>query len=303
MLGFVFRIFIFLSLLTVTFAGTRGIVRALPGNPIETLMAETGTTLPRELLNRELGLDQPFWPSVGRDLGRSLRGDFGISILSKKPIAPLLWLRFQKTFELTMLTTFLGLIISLWIGLIAAAHPNAFMDRFCTFTGALTAALPTTWLGPMILFTFAVWLPIFPVGGHPLLPAITLAFGFSGLWSRMIRKRARETILHGAVVGARARGISEPIVLIKYALAPASGALLAYLGTQVGALMTGAYIVEIIFDWRGLGHLLVDSVLKRDYPVVEAATFVTAALSLLGTFLGDWAQRSLDPRIQEADHL
>ena len=128
----------------------------------------------------------------------------------------------------------------------------------------------------------------------------TLALVFSGLWCRLIRSRVRETLQFGAAQGARARGIPEWKVTLKYGLAPASGALLAFLGTQAGGLLAGAFVVETIFDWPGMGSLLIESVLRRDYPVVEGAVFLAAFASLAGSALGDWLQASLDPRSRDS---
>ena len=110
----------------------------------------------------------------------------------------------------------------------------------------------------------------------------------------------RETLTLGAATGARARGLAEPRVLLKYGLAPASGALLAYLGTQFGSLLAGAFVTEVLFNWRGLGSMLIEAVLKRDYPIVEAGTFVAASASFAGTLLGDWAQQVVDPRLSKS---
>jgi ABC-type dipeptide/oligopeptide/nickel transport system permease component len=167
-------------------------------------------------------------------------------------------------------------------------------DRFCDFHGAVAAAIPTAWSGPALMVVFCVWIPLFPIGHHWALPAITLALSFTGFWSQLLRARIRETLAEGFADPARARGVPEWKVILKYGLAPAAGALAAYLGTQIGALLGGAFITEYIFDWRGMGTLLIDSVLKRDYPIVEAAVFFTAFFSLLGTALGDWAQSVLE---------
>jgi peptide/nickel transport system permease protein len=287
------------AMLLLIFAGTRALVRALPGDPVETLASESGTTLSVESLREEMGLDQPYFPSLARDLGRFAHGDWGYSLFSRKPVAPLVRERFARTLELAALALALGLGVSLALGLMAAARPGGWTDRFCDAFGALTAALPTPWIGPMLLALFAVKLPIVPAGNHPALPAITLALSFAGLWSRMIRERVNETLTFGAAPGARARGLSEQRVILKYGLAPAAGALLAYLGTQAGGLLAGAFVTEVLFDWRGMGSLLVEAVLKRDYPVIEAAVFVAAAASFAGTLAGDGLQRISDPRTRE----
>lgn len=285
-----------LTMLLLIFAGTRALVRALPGDPAETLLAESGTMLPLQNLRAELGLDRPFLPALGSDLRHFAAGDWGSSLFSRKPVAPMIRERFARTLGLTALALLFALVASLAFGLGAAARPGGRMDHFCDLFGALTAALPTPWIGPLLLVVFAVEIPLFPAGGHVFLPAVTLALGFAGLWSRLIRERVAETLSSGAAPGARARGLPEWRVVLKYGLAPASGALLAYLGTQAGSLLAGAFVTEVLFDWRGMGALLIDAVLKRDYPVIEAAVFVAAAASFAGTALGDWLQHAVDPR-------
>jgi ABC-type dipeptide/oligopeptide/nickel transport system permease component len=284
-------------ILLVIFTASRALVRALPGDPLETLMAESGTTVPVEAVRAEMGLDRPFFPALVSDLTRLARhGDLGTSLISRQPVAPLLAERFARTAELAALAFFIALLVAFPLALAAAAQPSGFWSRLCDLYGGLTAALPTPWIGPMLLVLFAVKIPLFPVGGHIALPALTLAIGFSGLWARLIRERVADQLQYGSATGARARGLSETSVLLKHGFAPVAGAIAAYLFTQLGALLAGAFVTETLFDWRGMGSLLIDAVLKRDYPVVEAGAFVAAAASLGGTLLGDWAQKRLDPR-------
>ncbi|MCM2276601.1 MAG: ABC transporter permease [Oligoflexia bacterium] len=290
-----------LLLLGLIFIGSRAMVRALPGDPLETLIAESGTSIPAAELRRELKLDRPFLPALAADLRDFTRGDLGVSLFSKKPVAPLLATRFLKTLALTMLAFALAALLSLPLGLSSAMRPGSKIDRFCSAFGGISAALPMPWLGPLLLLAFSVWLPLFPAGGHVALPALALAIAVSGLWARLIRERVRETLLRGAAPGARARGVPEWKVALKYGLAPASGSLAAYLGTQVGGMLAGAFVVEAIFDWKGLGSLLVEAVLRRDYPVIEGGIFVAASCSLVGTLLGDWLQGAIDPKTREAN--
>jgi len=278
------------------FAATRATIRALPGDPLETLVAESGTTIPRDILREELNLDRAFIPALWDDLSNALQGDLGRSLLTRQAIAPLLKERFKNTVILTATTILLGLSFSIFLGVLAAARPWSRWDKSCTLLGGITAALPTPWIGPIFLVTFGVWLPLFPIGGAVFLPALTLAISFVGLWSRLIRERVRESLLRGAAPGARARGVAEWKVLLKYGLAPVSGALLGYLGTHIGILLTGTFITEVVFDWRGLGSLIVDAVLRRDYTVVEASAFVTASTCLLGTYFGDKMQKVMSPQ-------
>jgi peptide/nickel transport system permease protein len=290
-----------LALVLAIFTATRGMIRALPGNPLDTLIAESGTPLSTEILREEFHLDEPFWRALGSDIKRATKGDLGISITTRQPIAPLLFHRMLKTFELTGLSVVFMILLSVSLGLAAADRTTwigRITDPICTFYGAIVSAMPAPWIGPLLMVVFCVWIPIFPVGDHILLPALTLSLSFTGLWSRLIRQRVRETLETGAAPGARARGIPEWKVLLKYGLAPCSGALLAYLGTQIGGLMAGAFVTETIFDWPGMGDLLITSVLRRDYPVVESAAFIAAVAALLGNALGNWAQNFVDPRIR-----
>ena len=280
-------------------------IRALPGDPIETLFAETGTSVPKDVLKAELGLDEPFLTSTWHQAEAAMHGDFGTSILSRKKIGPLLLERLGKTTALTFIALLISLVVSVslaYFSVLDFQSPGGrllgkFANGICTIYGTLASAMPTPWTGPIFALLFSVTFHLFPLGNNVALPALTLAFSFSGLWARLIRQRMRETLFSGAAPGARARGIPEWKILLKYSLAPASGALLAYLGTQIGALLSGAFVTEVIFDWPGIGMLLIDGVLKRDYPIVEAAVFVTASFSLLGTWCGDWLQASVDPRL------
>jgi peptide/nickel transport system permease protein len=299
----IFRLLSFAATLVIVFAATRALVHALPGDPLETLLAESGTPVPAEVVRKELGLDRPFLASVSDDLWRALRGDWGISLLSRQPIAPILLERFLRTLELALTASLMAIVAALILGVSAAGSPGGFADRFCTIYGGLMASLPMPWKAPLLILTFSVWIPLFPVDRHLALPSIALAMGYAGYWARLIRARVREILRDGAAPGARARGVPEWKVLLKYGFAPGAGALIAYLGTSFGGLLGGAFVVETIFTRPGLGSLLVEGVLRRDYPIVEAATFLAAAACLAGTWVGDIAQLYLDPRISNSRTL
>jgi len=295
-----YKISAFFCTLLLIFCFSRALIFFLPGNPIETLIAETGTKIPAEQLKKELKMDRPFLQGTIEDLYLMTHGNWGKSIINKRPIAPLLKQRIFKTSQLALFTLMLGIVFSLIIGLLAAGNKTFLLsklaDTFCTYFGALSAALPTPWIGPILLYCLGVAFPIFPLENNIFLPAITLSIGFIGLWSRLIRSRVKETIRFGSAVGARARGISEPKIFFNHGFMPASGALLAYLGTQIGGLLTGSFVVEIIFNWQGLGMLFIDSVFARDYPIIQACVFTSALFSLLGNYLGDFLKFAVDPR-------
>ncbi|MEK6579143.1 MAG: ABC transporter permease, partial [Bdellovibrionota bacterium] len=283
------RLIALLGGVILIFSFSRALIRALPGDPLETLIAESGTTLSIETLRADLGLDRPYFPALVQDLSLAFHGNLGRSLYNRQPIGPLLVTRLGRTAALVLTSLFLGIAISLVLGVFSAGLPGSWVDRFCSIYGSVTIAMPTPWLGPLLMLALSVWIPLFPIGGHLALPTLTLALVFSGFWARLIRERVRETLQTGSADAARARGVSEYKVLFKYGLGPAAGALLAYFGTQLGSLMAGAFVTETLFDWPGMGALLVDAVLRRDYPVVEAATFAAATLSLIFNQLGDLA--------------
>ena len=277
-----------LVILFLIFVGTRSLVRFLPGDPVQTLLADSGTALNEVAIREDLGLDKSFFPALIHDLKQAAHGDLGISLTTREPIAPLLGFRFLHTLELTIASLMLSLLICIPLGVAAAGRPGGKADRFCDGFGALSSSLPIPWIGPALIIVFSIWIHLFPIEKNIALPAVTLAITYSGIWARLIRLRVRETLEVGAAVGARARGISEWKIGLKYGLAPSSSALVAYFGTQVGVLLGGSFVTEVIFNWPGLGSLLVDAVLKRDYPIVEYGSFIAAVTCYLGTSSGDY---------------
>ena len=299
---FVRRIFSLLILLFLTFLMSRALIRSLPGDPVDTILAETGTSATAETLRSDLKLDQPFISATLEQLELALQGDLGRSILTGQKISIVLKERLLNTTLLVSCSLIIALAIALTLSLGAnteftSGRLRSFFRSLASFHSALTSAMPTAWIGPIFAYVFAVSLRLFPLGNHILLPSMTLGFAFSGFWTRLLQVRIQETLALGPAQAARARGLSEFKIALKYGLAPCSAGLVAYLGTQIGILLSGAFVTEFIFDWPGMGLLLIEGVLRRDYPVVEVAIFFSAAFSLTGSFLGDWVMQKVDPRL------
>ncbi len=271
-----------LLLILLVFVSSRMLLRSLPGDPLETLIAETGTSLPREVLRHELGLDLPFWPSLAHDLKNGL----GKSITTGDPVLPTLLSRLINTILLSSSAMLAALAVALPVALLGAGQRAA----------RIAVILPTTWTGPLLLYLFGVLIPWVEVQGSSVLACLTLAIPLTGGWVRLIGMRVREETREPHFRTALGKGLSRPRALLKHALAPAAGALLAVLGTQWGALLGGTFIVETIFDLEGLGTTWIRAVLQRDYPMVEGATFIGASTCLLGVAMGDWLQSWWDPR-------
>ncbi len=180
MLGrFATRLVAYIVIVIGVFVVSRAIIRALPGDPLETVLAESGTSLPVAEIRAELGLDAPFGWALVRDASRAFHGDLGVSFITRRSIAPMLGQALKRTLMLSLLSVAFAFIFSVSLGLAAAGLPNerlrSFADRICLGYGACVAALPTPWMGPMLMLIFCVWTPILPTGGNILLPSITLA--------------------------------------------------------------------------------------------------------------------------------
>jgi ABC-type dipeptide/oligopeptide/nickel transport system permease component len=299
---FVSVFFRYTVLLFLIYLSSRWAIRLLPGNPIETLIAETGTSISAEEIAKEFHLNEPFWRSTFKEIGALVHLDFGKSLLSRQPVSHLLWNQIPNSISLALWAVLVGFSVSLILGCLAAepiTRPRIWADRICSFVGALAAALPTPWFGPILIYLFSILLPFFSPTHSLVLPVATLSFGMIGFWSRLIRNRVRETLKSNFVLAARARGLNEWKINFKYGFLPASGSLLGYLGTILGQLFAGAFITESIFNRPGLGTLMVESVLSRDYPVVQGCIFASATFCLLGNFLGEFMQYHADPRLSQ----
>jgi peptide/nickel transport system permease protein len=260
------------------------------------MIAESGTSISTIELRQELGLDQPFFESLKADISKVIQGDLGRSLISRNPILPILMDHWAQSLKLGFISLAVGVLLSLVIGLSAAAHPLGKMDWFCTFYGGLAAAIPTVWVGITSILVFSVWIPLFKSGEGFALPVLSLSFHFAGFWSRLVREKVKGMLYLGPAVAARARGVQELKVILKYGLMPVSGSLIAFLSTQIGFFLGGSYIVEVLFNRHGLGSLLVESVLKRDYPFVEWITFLSAVTILIFNSFGDWFQNRIEAK-------
>ncbi len=287
------RFLVLIFTLLLIFIATRGMIRLLPGDPIDVLVAETGTKIPHAQLRADLHLDLP-WPSaLVHDLREMLRGNFGISLISRRPVLSILRENLLPSILLSLTSLSIGLIMSLTLAILAIRF--TVFHWICSTWGITTAALPSIIIGPLILALTYHFDSILPA-------AMAIAIPFTGTWSRLIRSRIRDTLQLSFVQAARSRGLSESKIIFKYALFPALGALAAQFGTHAGLVFAGwAMVTEFVFNRAGMGTLMVDSVLKRDYPLIESAVLVSAVFCLLGTTLGDWAQSWIDPRLKNPE--
>jgi ABC-type dipeptide/oligopeptide/nickel transport system permease component len=281
-------------------------IRALPGDPASALMEHMDSSLSIEAIRSEFKLDLPWTTALSEDLKNLLfKGDLGRSLHSRRPVTEELLPRTLKTLELTGFALLMGLSGGIALGLGAARKIPGFPTASALYT-AIATALPAPWIGPMLAWAIGVQLEWTEPSGGLLLPSVMLAIGIAAFWARLIESRVREAFSSGSaghpVRTARARGVPEWKVVLKYAFAPATPAFVAILGTQIGNMLAGSFVAEVLFDWPGLGSAFVDAVLRRDYPMVEACVCFSGAAAILGTRLGDFLQAILDPRVRSSGH-
>lgn len=295
------RLAAILFLLLLIFGVTKGVLRLLPGDPVDVILAETGANIDPEILRRSLGLDQPFLSATLRQLGDLFfHFDWGTSISLKTPIGPLLMERLRSSAILALCSLGTTLTFSFLFAFFAhlPSPLQPALRQSVKLFSATSVALPTAWIGPLLGLLFAVKLQLFTLTGGIALPVVTLTLALSGFWVRAIYETLDRELRTDVTRTARAKGQNEWLVVWKHAFLPASGPLLAYLGSQAGALFAGAVITETLFDRPGLGALFVESIFKRDYPLIEAVLIVTSASILIGNLAGDFLQEAVQPRLR-----
>lgn len=279
------------------------LLHLVPGDPVEVMLGESAGAADREALREALGLNQPLWLQWLGYLKDLVQFDLGISLHSRRPIVDMLAERIPVTVVLALASLVLAMFLAVPLGVLAAIYHNQVMDRGAMLFALAGVAIPNFWLGPLLILVFSYWLGWFPVSGMQgpasvLLPALTLGTALAALQSRMIRTTLLEELGRDYIRAARARGFSRMRVVLRHALRNALLPVTTVLGLQLGALLTGAVVTEQIFNWPGVGQLLIDSIQKRDYPVVQACILFISLTYVSVNLLTDLAYSVLDPRIR-----
>lgn len=279
-----------------------------PGDPAEIMLTECGHIPTPELLAQtraELGLDKPFVEQYGSWCYSVLQGDMGKSYSLKILVTEKIRQAFLPTLNLSLLALFFMLIISLPLGMLAAIKKDKWQDyivRMFTFIGI---SIPSFWLGLIFLSIFGVMLKWVSVSGGKtdfksmILPALTIALAMSSKYTRQVRHIFLEELEKSYVVGARIRGIKETVILWRHVLPNAMLPLITLLGLSLGSLLGGTAVVEIIYNWPGMGTMAIKAISYRDYPLIQAYVLLIALIYLIITMLVDFSYKYLDSRIKE----
>ncbi|MCL4555369.1 MAG: ABC transporter permease [Gammaproteobacteria bacterium] len=273
-----------------------------PGDPIGIMLGDS-VGMDESALRQRFGLDLSLWHQYWAFLAGILRGDWGMSIFYHKPVLELLWARLPATLTLALLAVAIALLIALPLGIIAAVRKNAWQDKLAMITALVGMSIPGFVLGPILIIVLAVDHGWFPVSGMDapyawVLPALTLGTALAAILTRMLRASLLEVLHEDYIRTAKAKGASESRLLLVHGLRNAFLPILTLVGLQLGALLGGAVIIETVFDWPGLGLLLIESINRRDYALVLGAILLITLFYMLVNNLLELAYRWLDPRIR-----
>jgi ABC-type dipeptide/oligopeptide/nickel transport system permease component len=279
------------------------LVHLVPGDPVDLLLGDQATKQDKDNLRHELGLDKSLPEQFVNYIGGILHGDLGVSMQTREPVGREIARRMPATLELTSFAMLLALLWGLPWGAWAGARPGSRWDYSSLLAGLFAMSLPGVFLGPLLIYVFAIrldWLPVSERGGldHLLLPALSLAIPLGAVILRITRASMAEVINDDYIRTARSKGLNEPRIYLHHALRNALMPVVTIVGLQVGALLTGTVITETIFDWPGLGNLLYGAINRRDYPVVQGCVLLIAATYIFVNLATDLIYGLVNPRVR-----
>ena len=287
-----------------------------PGDPV-LLMLGSGDTQSvsqeqYDAVRAELGLDKPFIERYMDFITGAVTGDLGTSYITGEDAFDTVMMRMPATLILTVASVFVGLLVAVPLGILAAAKHNSIWDSIATFLATIGVSLPKFWFGLVLIIYLSLRLKIFPsqsiayidrdgLGAflsHLFLPAVSLGLGLAATQTRMIRSSMLEVLNQDYIRFAKSKGFKDKIVIIRHAFKNAMIPVVTVLGSEIGALLGGAVVTETIFSWPGVGRLAMNSIARRDYPMIQGNTLILCAIFLLINLFVDIIYAWLNPRIR-----
>ena len=287
------------------------LTRAASGDPVAVLLGDQATATDIARVQKQYGLDQPLPVQFGYWLKELARGNLGDSIFLQRPVTQALWERAEPTTLLALLAVAIATLIGVPCGIVGAVFRGRWIDQVFTGLAMLGASVPSFWLGIVLIQLFAVSLGWFPVSGygdpgaglaervhHLILPAAVLGLLNSALIIRFTRAAMLDVLEEDYVRTARAKGLAESVVVLKHALRNALVPIVTVIGLTVALMIGGAVVTETVFGLPGVGNLVVSAVTRRDYPVIQGALLVIAAIYVVINFAVDLLYMAVDPRVR-----
>lgn len=275
----------------------------LSGDPTSLMLPLEATPDEHAAMRARLGLDQPLYVQFGDFLWRTVQGDLGDSLRSGQPALDMVLERLPATALLAGAAMIVSLFIAFPLGIIAAMRPNSWWDRGAMSLALLGQSMPTFWIGLMLIMVLSVTFNVFPTGGmggitHLVLPTLTLAAWSAARTARLIRSGMIEALGQDYVRTARAKGLPGAVIVVRHTLRNMMLPVITVIGLDLAVLLGGAVVTETVFSWPGVGRLVVDSIMLRDFPVVQASVMVIAVIYVVVNLVVDVLLTVIDPRMR-----
>ncbi len=282
-----------------------------PGDPAAIIAGDYASPEDIKRIRAKLGLDQPIYIQFGTWVGQLMQGDLGISIFSDLPVSHLIAQRIEPTLALSVATIIMAVLFAVPLGVLAAWRAGTFIDRLSMVIAVFGFSVPVFVIGYLLMYVFAIELKWFPVQGYVsfrdgfipflrsiTLPSVALALLYSALIARITRASMLEVLTEDYIRTARAKGLASSVVLMRHALKNAAVPIVTIIGIGIALLIGGVVVTESVFNIPGLGRLTVDSILRRDYPIIQGVILLFAGVYVFINLLVDIAYTFLDPRIR-----
>ena len=299
---------IVLVLLGISFI-TFALVMLAPGDVVRQMIAGNEDIIVSQAeidaLRAELGLDKPFFFQYLDWLGRALQGNLGFSYMVKKPVVEALWEGLPGTVLLSLASLFMMMVVSIPAGIYSAVKRGSVVDNIVRVFTFMGVSMPGVWVGLMLLWIFGLKLDRLPIVGGEIsletliMPSLTLAIAMASKYTRQVRTAIFEELHQDYVVGARARGMTESHILWKEVLPNAMLPLITLLGLSLGNLLGGAAVIEMVFQWPGLGRLAIEAITYRDFQLVQGVVVWIALMYMVINLVVDMSYNHLDPRLRK----
>ncbi|HBE9332610.1 TPA: ABC transporter permease [Clostridioides difficile] len=291
-----------------------GLLELAPGDPADAYINPLMSAQDIENIRVNMGLDKPVYIRYLNWLKNTLSGNLGISYINHMPVTEQIMEKMVNTFILMGTSLIFSILVAIPLGIFLAVNKNSITSKISSIFNYIGVSIPSFWIGMILISIFSVKLNIFPSGGmhtigndsigdlvkHLVLPVITLGLYNTAIFTNYVEASVNEQLKKQYVVTARAKGLSEKVILFKHVLKNSLTSLVTILGMSIQKLVTGAFVTEVVFSWPGMGRLMIDSIFSRDYTVIMAITMLSALFLILGNLVADILYLLIDPKIKSS---
>ncbi|HBH1650660.1 TPA: ABC transporter permease [Clostridioides difficile] len=291
-----------------------GLLELAPGDPADAYINPLMSSQDIENIRVNMGLDKPVYIRYLNWLKNTLSGNLGISYINHMPVTEQIMEKMGNTFILMGTSLIFSILVAIPLGIFLAVNKNSITSKVSSVFNYIGVSIPSFWIGMILISIFSVKLNIFPSGGmhtigndsigdlvkHLVLPVITLGLYNTAIFTNYVEASVNEQLKKQYVITARAKGLSEKVILFKHVLKISLTSLVTILGMSIQKLVTGAFVTEVVFSWPGMGRLMIDSIFSRDYTVIMAITMLSALFLILGNLVADILYLLIDPKIKSS---